>query len=110
MLAQSTDGRQRYLAALFLGRVLEDEGKADEAAASYRRAIAAWPEGQSASIALVHVMTRRGQLPGALSLLRETIGRPWWPYQMADPWWSYAFGFTRARAQLDALRQRVVKP
>ncbi len=111
VLAQSTDGRQRYLAALFLGRVLEDEGQADAAAASYRRAIAAWPDGQSARIALVHLMARRGQAAGALSLLRETLGRPWWPYQMADPWWSYTFRpFTQGRALLGALRRQVVIP
>ncbi len=111
VLERSTDASQCYLAALFLGRVLEDQGNVDEAAASYRRAIAERPECQTARIALAYVLSGRGQSAGALSLLREAIERPWQPYQASDPWWTYSFRpFARGLEALDALRRQVVKP
>lgn len=100
---ESRDPQLVYLAQLFLGRLLEVRGKADEAVAAYRAAAAAFP-GRTAHLALGHLLTREGDHPDrARRELQKAVEVL--PYDAADPFREYPWGRSREAAQLlDELR------
>jgi tetratricopeptide (TPR) repeat protein len=87
----ATDDATAYLAALFSGAAHERLRRPDAAAASYRQAIARFPAGQAAYLALSEILQSSGKtdesravlqslLDGKAGLIRE----PWWWY-LVDP-------------------------
>ena len=62
--ARAGDDRGRYLARLFLGRTADGSGRPGEAAGFYRRAVEAWPEAQTARLALALLLEPEGRADG----------------------------------------------
>ena len=75
-----------YLARLFRGRMLEREQKLDEAQTAYRGAVAAWPTGQAATIALAASLYRDGKRASAYELADAMLDAP---DPLFDPWREY---------------------
>jgi tetratricopeptide (TPR) repeat protein len=99
-----SSGPLLYLAHLFLGQVLEDQGKLDEAIRSYRAATIIEPEAQSGAVALAAALTLRGQADPAREALENAL-RFAGARQRADPFWNYLVGLPLlAEAYFDALR------
>lgn len=107
--AKASDDRQRFLARLLLGRLAEQEAKSDEAIACYRRALEAWPQSQSAALALAHALERATgpaaavpEVARALALSRPASAKP-------DPWRSYLYGMPGlAESCLDRVRREAL--
>ena len=97
----------KYLASLMLGGVLERKKDFNGAAHEYLNAILAVPSGQSAYVALAHVMHLANQREQAATVLDR-----WFALgvsdRSADPWWTYDVGldvaldaaFSRLRAEV----------
>jgi tetratricopeptide (TPR) repeat protein len=89
--ANTADGRQRYLARLFLGRAAERGGRSEEAIRSYRRALEARPDSQAARLALAHALEKSSGPAAA----REVVGALLDPtrfHEPSDPWFLYPIG------------------
>lgn len=98
----ATDPRLRYLLALFLGAAADARQDATAAHTWYAKAVAEFPNGQAAVLALSEYRYRTGDAQGAAALLPAAVG----DQSAADPWWSYAFGeHWRTPILLDALRK-----
>ena len=106
--AQSTARPVAHLAHLFLGSLAERASKWDEAEAQYRRAIALFPNAQSATLALAQLLDRRDRGAEAAQGLAAAMGRA--GGTRFDPWWFY---FEEAGAEpgalLAVLRAEVLK-
>lgn len=76
-----------YLAHLFLGSLAERTARWDAAEKSYRAAVATFPAGQSASIALAQLLDRRGRVVEADGLIAAQLARR--SSQVVEPWWAY---------------------
>jgi Flp pilus assembly protein TadD len=92
-----------YLARYFKGRILQRQDRLDRAESEYRGAVAAWPHGQAATMALSAVLFRDGRRAEA----HERVGRmlsvgahpfdPWREYVHADNrFWPQLIGRLRA--------------
>ncbi len=108
LAANTRDSAIAYLAHLFAAGVNERSGRLDEAASSYRAAIARLAAGQAAPIGLSEVLQRLGrgdesrQVLG--TLLAETAGPP------NDPFWVYHFDPTSVvDERLTALRKDALR-
>jgi VWFA-related protein len=100
--ATPADQELRYFTALVRGQILRALGRSDEAVASFRSALAAWPGAQSARVALMTLLLNRGDRDGAAALAEEAQTAPADDF---DPWWTYWLGDYRAYpAMLDRLR------
>jgi tetratricopeptide (TPR) repeat protein len=88
VVSEAKDVEPRFLAHLFLGRVLEDAGRLDDATTHYRRALEIDPRSQSAGMALAHALRLAGEDTGARSVVQKAVsfagqrgGRDWfWTY------------------------------
>lgn len=99
----AADLELRYFTQLVRGQLLQASGRADEAAAAYRAALAAWPGAQSAQVALMTLLISGGSRDEAASLA-EAIQIA--PADQYDPWWMYWLGDYRMYpAILDRLRE-----
>jgi tetratricopeptide (TPR) repeat protein len=98
---------QSYLARLFLGQLLEEEGQLEAAVREYARAIALEPQSQPARVALSQVQLRLGN-PGAARVELARALTPAGRRRSLDPFWAYPWGLaTRSQALLSALRKEV---
>jgi tetratricopeptide (TPR) repeat protein len=96
------DQEVRYFAELVRGQILRALGRPDEAIAAFRAALAAWPNAQSARVALMTLLLNRGDREGAAALAVSTQTAT---DEDFDPWWTYWLGDFRAYpAMLDRLR------
>lgn len=86
------DERQRYLARLMLGRVAEQEGRTDEAIASYRRALDTWPENEAATLALAHALEGKSGTEAARPLVAAAVLAARKEDSRVDPWRACLFG------------------
>jgi tetratricopeptide (TPR) repeat protein len=105
VLARRPDAATAFLAHLFLGRLDEDAGRLDDAAASYEAALTLDPRSQSARLALSHVRLRRGDAAGARAEVERAVGeggrRP-----QPDAFWLYPWGpSVGVQGRLEALRR-----
>ncbi len=99
----------KYLGSLFLGGIRERQRQLDAAARLYVDAILAMPDGQSAYLALAHVMFTVGQRTDAATVLRRLYDRKI-ASAAADPWWVYAAGLDVATDRyFDEMRAEVRK-
>jgi tetratricopeptide (TPR) repeat protein len=88
--ASATATDDRYLAALFLGRIAEDADRLDEAVRWYERAIALNASSHVARKALAHALDHKGLVVRAREALRLALTVPEGP--TADPWTAYPHG------------------
>jgi tetratricopeptide (TPR) repeat protein len=84
-LVDAGDPRTRYLARLFLASLAERDGRDAEAERGYRSALAAYPWGQSASVALSQLFSRTGQETTARAIIAELGERG----ASVEPFWTY---------------------
>lgn len=97
----------RYLGRLLLGGIHEREGNAAEAQRLYREAIALDPLGQSARVALSHLLYASGDSPEAADAIAPLLTRRA-ERERNDPWSEYLLAyFPIGRALLDDLRKAV---
>lgn len=99
----SPDRQVRYLGELVRGEILRALGREADAAAALRSALAEWPGAQSARVALMTLLVRRGERAEAASLAEaiETASD-----EQFDPWWMYWLGgLRRYPADIAALRE-----
>lgn len=95
ILAAAPPPATKYLASLMLGGIRERAGQLEQAARTYVEAILAVPDGQSAYLALSHVMQRMNQPGDAAAVLDRLFGRAITSLA-ADPWWTYPLGLDLA--------------
>lgn len=108
---KTDEPRQRYLALLFLGRVAERRGRADEAVRSYRGALECWPQSQAARLALAHAFESGGPPLASRTLVGATLADSLRESRAPDPWWLYPFGPPGlAHAHLERLWDGVFRP
>jgi len=100
-----TEGPLLYLAHLFYGQCLEDEGEVTGAIFEYTAAMALRPDSQVGAVALAHAHTLRGESDRAREVLEGVLpfsGRR----KTLDPFWSYLVGSQEvAEELLDQLRE-----
>lgn len=103
--------RQRYLALLFLGRVAERRGQADEAVRKYRRALECWPQSQAARLALAHALEAPLSPLVSRTLVGATLADSLRESRSPDPWWLYPFGPPGlAQTHIERLWDGVLRP
>ena len=92
-LADATAARHAfagYLAALFLGELLERRGELDAARAAYEKAISVNPECQAAYLALGHLLVAAGKPAEGWANARRVFGDAGKPRKPAkEPWFLY---------------------
>jgi tetratricopeptide (TPR) repeat protein len=88
-LAHAADGATRYLAHLFLGRMMELDSRLDDARREYEAARAIGPSCQTPFIALGRVEASLGNTARARELAREYAALT---TKVDDPWWDYHLG------------------
>ncbi len=108
-LARSEDPQLRYLAHLFLGRIHEQAGRAQEAAADYRAALGIQPASQVATVALAHLRETQGETAEARNILERGLEQT--REHFADPYWEYyaAIRSLRAETLFEALRREALQ-
>jgi Tfp pilus assembly protein PilF len=88
---ETAPAAMKYVASLILGDVRQRQGKMDPAARAYIDAIRAFPDGQSAYLALAQILTRSGQRENAATMIERLFARNI-TNPAADPWWTYPLG------------------
>ncbi|MEZ5317911.1 MAG: hypothetical protein R2752_10970 [Vicinamibacterales bacterium] len=84
---------QAYLAHLFLARIAEEAGRADEALAAYDAAIAVAPHHPAASLAAARLRAGAGDLATAVTLAAAPLTSPGDDgFGDLDPWTLYPYG------------------
>lgn len=92
ILAQGSDPQGRYLAHLFLGRVLEDKGRLSDSEEQYRAALKLEPLSQTTATALSHVRFLQGDherarevmIEGMEGARRRSTHDPWVAYEITQ--------------------------
>jgi VWFA-related protein len=101
----SSDRQVRYLVELIRAELLRKLGRAEDAAAAYRAALAEWPGAQSAQVGLMTLLVAKGER-GEASQLADSIETA--RDEQFDPWWMYWLGgLRRYPADIAALREMV---
>jgi tetratricopeptide (TPR) repeat protein len=104
--SDAADPRHAYLAALFLGAIDERNERFEDAERSYRRAMSIYPRGQSAPIALSHLLSRTSREGDAREALARHHARN--RFIVIDPLWTYLLGTDEhLAAALNELRAEV---
>jgi len=101
VLAQSSEPRQRCLAALFLGALREREGRIDAAVELYSKAVTADPRSQTARVALSAALALTAQSAPARDAIGPLASRRVADRGYTDPWSAYVLG----KADKDRLSQ-----
>ena len=102
--AASQDPAIAYLAFLFIAALHEREGALDASAEAYRAAIARFPMGQAAYIALSAVLQRSGHADESRDVLGRVVDAA--VASRREPWWSYLAEHRSVNVErFDQLRQ-----
>ena len=102
--ATAQDPSHRFLAAMFMGALLQEQKDLAGARAEFERALEIAPRSQNAIVALAYLELISGRPDHAQSLARGYVGTP----DSDESWWAYKNG-TIDQAGLRWLRQRVHK-
>ena len=107
--AIESEGALLYLAHLFLGQCLEDDGDLERAIDHYAAAIALRPDTQIGAVALAHALSLRGESERGREILDAGLShsgrRP-----TVDPYWHYLVGATNlAETLIEDLRAETLK-
>ncbi len=101
----SPDAGVQYLSALFRGWAFARQHKMDDAIAAYRRAVAAVPDAQTATLALSAALYAQGDREEASTLVEHTLTAVD-PHDVIDPWLLYGyFDYRRWPTLIAALRE-----
>jgi hypothetical protein len=100
--SEAREAKERYLVAMFLGAVYEQQRNVIGARIAYEAALAAAPASQAATVALGHLDVMAGRPDRAQALARALLSKP----PVGDEWWSYKNGGFETAA-LAWLRYRV---
>jgi tetratricopeptide (TPR) repeat protein len=95
VLTRGEDLHFQYLAFLFRGRLHEEDGQLEAAAVDYRAAATLAPAGQTAHVALGHVLDRLGDLAASRESLDRAVSRSSRLLVPVDDWWVYPYGQMR---------------
>jgi tetratricopeptide (TPR) repeat protein len=96
-----------YLSAYVRGRILEAQKKLDEAGMAWERAVAVWPHGQAATLALSTLLFQQGRRAEAQELIGAMLAADPLP---SDPWRVHAHGDDRLWPELIAkLRTEILR-
>lgn len=102
--AAAREPSDRYVAAMFMGALLQEQKDLAGARAQFERALQLAPQSQSAIVALAYVELIAGRPDHSQALARGYLGTP----NSDDAWWAFKNG-TLDHAGLKWLRQRVRK-
>lgn len=108
--ARPLDTDLRYLSALFRAWTSVRQRKPDEAIASFRRALEAVPDAQTAALALGSALYLRGDRDEAAAVVESALAATSvaLPERVRDPWLMYGYGDFRLWPQrIAALREAV---
>lgn len=106
---QAADGDVLYLAHLFLGRVHEDAGRVEQAAAEYRLALALDPRAQTAAVALSQTLRSLGEEEESRQLLSQALAHAR-RGSGGDAYWDYLTrNVIQFEAVFDALRREALQ-
>jgi tetratricopeptide (TPR) repeat protein len=83
------DRRFQYYASLFLGHEEAMLGRNAEARKQFRRALALYPNAQSAMLALGWMARSKGDIRNALLEVEHFFAAPAMDLVLDDPWWEY---------------------
>jgi hypothetical protein len=109
ILAGQPTAPVKYLASLMLGGIRERQKQFDPAARLYVDAVLAVPDGQSAFLALAHIMYAASHRDDTAAVLDKLFARRLTSIT-ADPWWLYPLGLDVAlEARFGAIRDEVRK-
>ena len=86
-----------YLSAYVRGRILESQRKLDDALVAWERAVALWPHGQAATLALSSMLFQQGRRAEAQEMTGAMLAANPLP---PDPWREYPHGDDRFWPQL----------
>lgn len=100
--AAARDPSHRYLAAMFMGALQQDQKDLAGARASFERALTVAPRSQNATVALAYVELLSGRPDKAQALARSYALTP----DSDDGWWAYKNG-TLDSVGLQWMRRRV---
>jgi tetratricopeptide (TPR) repeat protein len=100
--SEARDAKERYLVAMFLGALYEQQRNVTGARIAYEAALAVAPASQAATVALGHLDVMAGRPDRAQALARALLSKP----PVGDEWWSYKNGGFETAA-LAWLRYRV---
>lgn len=108
-VSTESEGALLYLAHLFLGQCLEDDGDLGGAIDHYAKALAMRPDSQIGAVALAHAHSRRGESEKGREILDAGLShsgrRP-----TVDPFWNYLMGATSvAEVLIEDLRTESLK-
>ena len=105
--ARASDAYLRYLTLLISGSISEAVGRLDEAIARYRDAGALCRGCHSATLALSHVLLRKGDRDVARDFVNRLVNIPLWPMPV-DPWLDYRMGqWWRFEAIFEELKREI---
>jgi VWFA-related protein len=76
----------RYVSHFVRAQVLREQRDFDRAIVAYREAIAAWPDGQSARVALMTLLATQGHREEAAAMAKAVERAP---KTAIDPWWLF---------------------
>ncbi len=108
VLAATGDAYFRYLASMYLGRVLELRKQVKAAADLYRDAIRLEPDCQACRVALAHALEALGEPGLARAELRSFMTVRESKPESDDGWWVYPYGRAEdADRAMKALRRQV---
>jgi tetratricopeptide (TPR) repeat protein len=86
--SEAREPADRYLAAMFLGALYEQQKNLTGARVAYETALAAAPASQAATVALGYLNVMEGRPDRAQALARKLLSAP----PAGDAWWSYKNG------------------
>jgi tetratricopeptide (TPR) repeat protein len=104
-----TSGAMRYLAHLFLGQCLEDDGDLPGAIDHYSAAVALRPDTQIGAVALAHAQSLRGRSERAREIVEGALSQSG-RRRTVDPYWNYLMGVPEtAEALIEDLRRETLR-
>jgi tetratricopeptide (TPR) repeat protein len=95
-----------YLVRYFKGQILEQNSRSEDALNEYRRAAAAWPNGQAATLSLAALLFRDGRRTEAHERVSRMLAAG--PAQF-DPWREYVHADNRFWPQLIGTLRREIR-
>jgi tetratricopeptide (TPR) repeat protein len=100
------DPRFLYYASLFLGHEQAMLGRGSEAREQFGRALALYPNAQSAMLSLSWLAHSRGDVQNASLAVERVLAIPLKDSVQEDPWWEYNLAHTRDENDLMATMRK----